>query len=394
MLAGVEVGDVDVDEPHAALLEGGARGGGEVAPPGADPDHHVGGTGQVVGCGGAGRTDRPHLLRVTVRQRPLARLSLPDRDPGGVAQGQQGVLGAGVVHAAAGDDHRPPGRSDDVGRALDPGRLRGRSAMCQVRSANSSTGQSWASACTSCGSATVTAPVSTGSVNTRIAPSSATRKLLGPGHPVEEPGQGPERVVDGEVAAVRLLELLQTGAATRVAKVSEGSNSAGSRLVVARAAPVSMLVEPGPTDAVHTGLQHGPSGGRRPPTRGPSPARYEPGSKALSVRPASMAAVSCCCSAWPIPATLPWPKMPKTPAMLLPLAVARCMMRTRNSTVPGQQSSAWCGGHQATPCLWGIGLWGSSGGRSGCGSGARRAGGDLSAARPTCREPSRGPDRR
>ena len=41
-----------------------------------------------------------------------------------------------------------------------------------------------------------------------------------------------------------------TGALTRVAKVLEGSSSTGMRLIVASAAPVSMLVEPGPTEAV------------------------------------------------------------------------------------------------------------------------------------------------
>ncbi len=42
-----------------------------------------------------------------------------------------------------------------------------------------------------------------------------------------------------------------TGLATRVAKMSLGSSSTGIRLIVARAAPVSMLVEPGPIEAVH-----------------------------------------------------------------------------------------------------------------------------------------------
>jgi hypothetical protein len=36
-----------------------------------------------------------------------------------------------------------------------------------------------------------------------------------------------------------------------VANVSDASSSTGSRLIVARAAPVTMFVEPGPTDAVH-----------------------------------------------------------------------------------------------------------------------------------------------
>ena len=52
-------------------------------------------------------------------------------------------------------------------------------ATCQVRSANSDSGQSNASACTSCGIATVAAPVSTGSVSTRIAPSSAAGSCSG-----------------------------------------------------------------------------------------------------------------------------------------------------------------------------------------------------------------------
>ena len=43
-----------------------------------------------------------------------------------------------------------------------------------------------------------------------------------------------------------------TGDEARVAKVPEGSSSTGSRLIVASAAPVSMFVEPGPTEAVHT----------------------------------------------------------------------------------------------------------------------------------------------
>ena len=52
-------------------------------------------------------------------------------------------------------------------------------AMCQTRLANSSSGQSYASAWTSCGSASVTAPVSAGSVSTRIAASSADGSCSG-----------------------------------------------------------------------------------------------------------------------------------------------------------------------------------------------------------------------
>jgi len=42
-----------------------------------------------------------------------------------------------------------------------------------------------------------------------------------------------------------------TGLPTRVAKMSLASSSTGMRLIVARAAPVSMLLDPGPIDAVH-----------------------------------------------------------------------------------------------------------------------------------------------
>ena len=49
----------------------------------------------------------------------------------------------------------------------------------QIRSRNSSSGQSCASACTSCGSARVTAPVSAGSVSTRMAASSAEGSCSG-----------------------------------------------------------------------------------------------------------------------------------------------------------------------------------------------------------------------
>jgi hypothetical protein len=42
-----------------------------------------------------------------------------------------------------------------------------------------------------------------------------------------------------------------TGCGARVANVSPGSSSTGSRLTVATAAPVTMFVAPGPTEDVH-----------------------------------------------------------------------------------------------------------------------------------------------
>ena len=222
--------------------------------PGADADDHVGLAGQRVGGRGPGRADGTHLLRVAVRQRALAGLRLPDRDAGGLAERPQRVLGTRVVHAAARDDHRPlcAERMTSAAAATRAASAGGR-ATCQVRSAKSSTGQSYASACTSCGRATVTAPVSAGSVSTRIALSRADGSCSGRLTAVEVPRQRAERVVDGDVAGVRQSRAPAAPApSARVAKVPDGSSSTGSRLIVASAAPVSMLVEPGPTDAVQT----------------------------------------------------------------------------------------------------------------------------------------------
>ena len=44
----------------------------------------------------------------------------------------------------------------------------------------------------------------------------------------------------------------RTGSEGRVANTSPGSSSTGSLLIVASAAPVIMLVAPGPIDVVHT----------------------------------------------------------------------------------------------------------------------------------------------
>jgi hypothetical protein len=76
------------------------------------------------------------------------------------------------------------------------------------------------------------------------------RQLLGPPDPVEESGHRAERVVHRDVVSVGLFQLLQHREDTRVAKMSLGNNSTGSRLIVASAAPVNMFDAPGPTDAV------------------------------------------------------------------------------------------------------------------------------------------------
>ena len=124
-------------------------------------------------------------------------------------------------------------------------------ATRQTRSAKSSTGQSKASACTSWGSAMVTAPVSTGSVSTLIAPSSADGSCSGRVTRSKNFDSGRNASLTVRSAAYGCSSSCRTGLATRVAKVPEGSSRTGIRLMVASAAPVSMLVEPGPTEAVH-----------------------------------------------------------------------------------------------------------------------------------------------
>jgi hypothetical protein len=46
-----------------------------------------------------------------------------------------------------------------------------------------------------------------------------------------------------------------TGSGRRVAKISPGKSSTGSRLIVAAAAPVIMLVAPGPIDDVQASVR-------------------------------------------------------------------------------------------------------------------------------------------
>ena len=74
------------------------------------------------------------------------------------------------------------------------------------------------------------------------------RELLRSLHPVEKARHGTKGVVHRHVASVELLELLKHRVTARVAKTSEGRSRTGIRLTVAVAAPVTILVAPGPTD--------------------------------------------------------------------------------------------------------------------------------------------------
>ena len=97
----------------------------------------------------------------------------------------------------------------------------------------------------------MTAPVSTGSVSTRIAASADETSCSGRLMRSQNRDTGLNVSLTEMSSEVGSSSSCSTGLATRVAKMSPGSSSTGRRLMVASAAPVTMFVEPGPTDAVH-----------------------------------------------------------------------------------------------------------------------------------------------
>ena len=141
-------------------------------------------------------------------------------------------------------------RSSSAASASRSGSAGGR-ATCQTRRAKNASGQSNASAWTSCGSESVTAPVAAGSVSTRIAASADGISCSGRLMRSQKRETGLKQSLTETSSELGSSSSCSTGLATRVAKMSPGSSSTGSRLMVASAAPVTMLVEPGPTDAVH-----------------------------------------------------------------------------------------------------------------------------------------------
>ena len=179
-------------------------------------------------------------------------------------------------------------------------------ATCQVRSAKSDSGQSNASACTSCGRAIVAAPVSTGSVSTLIAPSRAAGNCSGRQTRSKKRDSGLNASLTVTSLSWGSSSSCRTGALTRVANVSDGSSRTGSRLMVASAAPVSILVDPGPMLAVtaHACIRSFCLAYAAAVCTMACSLRPNTYRSACSV-PAWAASTSACSSAWPIPATLP-----------------------------------------------------------------------------------------
>ena len=93
-------------------------------------------------------------------------------------------------------------------------------------------------------------PVSAGSVSTRIAASADESSCSGRLMRSQKRETGLKQSLTETSSEVGSSSSCSTGLATRVAKMSPGSSSTGRRLMVASAAPVTMFVEPGPTEAV------------------------------------------------------------------------------------------------------------------------------------------------
>ena len=94
------------------------------------------------------------------------------------------------------------------------------------------------------------APVSAGSVSTRMARGSDTMSCSGRFTRSQNFDTGRKASLTLTSGFVGSSSCCSTGSGARLAKMSEGNSSTGTRLVVASAAPVTMLSAPGPMDDV------------------------------------------------------------------------------------------------------------------------------------------------
>ena len=209
VLDGVDRGDVDVDELDVRVLEDRPGRGGEIRVPGADPDDDVRLPGEQVRRRVPGGADRAQVQRVVERQRALAGLGFGDRDAGGLDELLQRLVGLGVGDAAAGDDHRLAGAANDLGDGVEHLGLGDRPDDPPHPLLEQVDGP-----VVGLGLHVLRQRDGRGTGLGRIGqhPHRAQqcgRQLLGPPHPVEEPGHRTERVVDRDVVPVRLFQLLQ-----------------------------------------------------------------------------------------------------------------------------------------------------------------------------------------
>ena len=201
--------DVDRDEPAVGVGEDRPRAGGEVLEAGADADHEVGRRAGRVAAGRAGDAGRAEVHRVLPGGRALAGLGLEDRDVAARGEVGEQVLGAGVEHAAAGDDHRRlrgADRRDDLGHldrvglgaadAPDPRLEEALRVVVGLGLHVLAEGEADRAA--------------VGRVGHRAQRAGQRgQEVLGPGDAVEVAGDRPEAVVGRDRAVVEVLDLLQ-----------------------------------------------------------------------------------------------------------------------------------------------------------------------------------------
>ena len=321
----------------------------------------------------------PICLRVPVRQRALARLALPHRYAGLLAQRPQRLLGAGVVHAASGDDERPLRRPDDGGGVGDVDGLRQRTSH-----APRARREELDRPVVGLGLHVLRQRDGHGAGLDRVGEhphrrDQRRRQLLGPAHPVEEARERAERVVDRHVGGIRRLELLEHR--RRHARREGAGRQQQHRDPVDRR-------ESGTGE--HVGGARADRGGAHPRLqavllagvgdRGVDHRLLVAGEDVGEV--SSPSASSFCSSAWPIPATLPWPKMPKQPAKSFCRSPSRSL-----HWLARKRTTAWATVSRTIPVV------------SGCWVALvtehlQRGVGGRPAGSPRCRAPSRGPGRR
>ncbi len=187
------------------------RAGGEILEARADPDDEVGILRQCVGARRAGDADRSHVERMVPGERRLAGLRLGDGDVVRFGEAFQRLAGAGIVHAAAGDDHRGLGLADRVDRlrklegvrrraALMPGLLLKEAFRIVVgfRLDVLAEGERHRAA--------------VGRIGQRAQRAGeGAQQLLRPRDAVEIAADGPEAVIGGDRAVAEILDLLQHG---------------------------------------------------------------------------------------------------------------------------------------------------------------------------------------
>src|ERR1051326_7072016 len=106
MLGRVELGNVDVDEAHPRMLEGGLGCRGEVRVAGADSDDEVGFGSDTVRRKGAGRPARSETQGMIKAQAPFPGRRRADRNTGAIDQCAEDVRCLAIDATATRDYER------------------------------------------------------------------------------------------------------------------------------------------------------------------------------------------------------------------------------------------------------------------------------------------------